>query len=65
MPAEISLELKELEKTNSKISEKRNSKKNPLDYTNWLSQLTFSWMTPLVWRGAKKTLELDDFWDLR
>lgn len=50
---------------NEKASGKESKlKPNPLTYTNWLSLLTFEWITPLIFTGCRKTLELEDIWDL-
>lgn len=44
---------------------KQTLKKSPLESSNLLFWLTFDYMTPLLWKGIRKTLELEDFWDLR
>ena len=31
---------------------------------NFLSQVTFSWLTPLLRVGYRKPLEMDDIWEL-
>lgn len=40
-------------------------KPNPLDTTNILFKLTLEWMTTFIFRGAWRTLEMEDLWDLR
>ncbi|KAK4548531.1 hypothetical protein LTR36_009441 [Oleoguttula mirabilis] len=37
----------------------------PVEYANIFSQLTFSWMTPLMKHGYKTYLTQDDLWNLR
>ncbi|KAK5127730.1 hypothetical protein LTR08_004230 [Meristemomyces frigidus] len=37
----------------------------PVEYANIFSQLTFSWMTPLMKYGYKEFLTQDDLWNLR
>lgn len=40
-------------------------KKSPLESSNWLFWLTFDYMTPLLFKGLFRPLELEDCWDLR
>lgn len=39
-----------------------NQQEFPLATANWLSRLSFGWMTPLVRLGAKRALEDEDVW---
>lgn len=40
-------------------------KRNPLETTNWFFVLTFDWLTPLLFKGLRRPLEVEDIWDLR
>ncbi|KAF2763770.1 ATP-binding cassette glutathione S-conjugate transporter [Teratosphaeria nubilosa] len=37
----------------------------PVEYANFFSKLTFSWMTPMMKYGYKEFLTQDDLWNLR
>ena len=37
---------------------------NPYQSTNFLFKLTWEWMTPLIFKGATKPLEMKDVWQL-
>ncbi|KDO23428.1 hypothetical protein SPRG_11521 [Saprolegnia parasitica CBS 223.65] len=39
-------------------------KEHPLEHANWFVNGTMGWITPLITRGAKKTLTEDDVWPL-
>ncbi|KAJ1735865.1 hypothetical protein LPJ61_000309 [Coemansia biformis] len=42
----------------------RQSLRSPEERANIFSQLTFSWMTPLLEQGFRKPLEMEDTWEL-
>jgi hypothetical protein len=44
---------------------KDNKKRCPLEYTNPIFKLSYEWLTPLIFRGARHTLEMDDLYDIR
>jgi hypothetical protein len=38
---------------------------NVEEKTNWLFWFTFEWLTPLIYLGYKKSLDMDDLFDLK
>lgn len=38
---------------------------NPEERTNWLFWYTFEWLTPLIYLGYKKSLDMEDLFDLK
>lgn len=50
---------------NKKIVKDKTKKRCPLEYTNPLFKLSYSWLTPLILQGARKPLEMHDLYDIR
>ncbi|XP_014382478.1 canalicular multispecific organic anion transporter 1, partial [Alligator sinensis] len=41
------------------------ARKNPEVTASFLSSITFSWYSRMVWKGHRKPLEMEDLWELR
>ncbi|XP_065055747.1 multidrug resistance-associated protein 1-like [Rhopilema esculentum] len=46
------------------LGKRKQEKPCPIDSANFLSRLTFWWMTGLIWTGYKRSLTSEDVWDL-